>query len=488
MTATISTSPVYLLQPPANLSGKSPCLDDQQYGLGLLALASWLEAQGLTVEARHFPLELTAGRALTELLDEITDSSPLLVAIGLNWVHFSQGAIGVAKALKQRQQDLPIVLGGQHVSLFAEEVAQQFAGDIDAVIVGEAEVPLLECCRALSAGRGLHPGIPGLCIAGSQPSPPSVVSQIDDLPTYSYRTMAPTEGPSPVAGALSTTRGACPRNCAYCVEPVIGRIQGRERVEHHSPERLVEQLRRFISEGIRRVTIQDGFFLQGDHGIIQLAEAIRDAGLNLEHFNVFAHPDSYSELGLAALASCAERTSVDFGVETGSNKVAKLVGRSLRKSTFLATLDAAADLGVHAYTWWLVGLPGEDDKTIAETKAFLSETMRAGAVPRWVSPLILLPKTPMHEAAPRYGVTPRFRTFADYSRFSDTSLAEALLFTDLITHSTATSDHDTLRFRAADLRRYVLDEFSLLTAFWAERGSRAPDLCEARQRIAASFF
>lgn len=53
----------------------------------------------------------------------ILAKSPMLLAIGLNWVHFSPGAIETARRLRERNADLPIIIGGQHAGLFADEIA-----------------------------------------------------------------------------------------------------------------------------------------------------------------------------------------------------------------------------------------------------------------------------------------------------------------------------------------------------------------------------
>jgi len=43
---------------------------------------------------------------------------PGRLAIGLNWLHFSRGAIQFAQLLKRAVSDALIVIGGQHATLF----------------------------------------------------------------------------------------------------------------------------------------------------------------------------------------------------------------------------------------------------------------------------------------------------------------------------------------------------------------------------------
>ncbi|MFZ5636349.1 MAG: B12-binding domain-containing radical SAM protein [Pseudomonadota bacterium] len=482
--------PVWLLQPPANLGGRKPCLDDQQFGLGLLSLSAWLRRHGYRCEGMHLPLALSRGDALDAMLRRIADSDPLLIAIGMNWVHFSVGALALARRLKALLPQCPIVVGGQHASLFAQEIMTRpdvADGDaIDAVIVGEAELPLLRLCETLARGGGIDDAIPGLVRRGGRATPPMVVEDIDALPPYSYRALQPAPA-QPDTAAISTARGACPFRCAWCIEPVVGRVQGRPRLRFHGAEWIADQIALLMAEGRDRFTIQDNFFVGGDRRMIDLSEALRRRGLRPRHLNVFAHPDSYDLAGLQALADCCDRASVDYGVETGSVEVARRNHRRLDPDQVVERVDAAVHCGVEPYTWWMVGLPFEDDAALADTEALIARTMRVGGIPRWVSPLILFPRTPIHDDPVRYGVRLNFAHFEDYARFSETTLTEALLFTDTVTHHAEGGRPDACPQASLRLRRFIHRQFPVLEEFY--HGHRLqPDLDVARKRIESSFF
>lgn len=479
--------PVCILQPPASVTNRSPCLDDRQYGLGILALAAWLEQNGFPVVARHLPLALREGLSVADSIEELRALDPLVVAIGLNWVHFSRGALEIARMVRAALPGVPIVIGGQHASLFAGEIMERYADVVDAVIVGEAERPLLAICEGVAATGRVPAGIGGVRTRDARAAAPDVVADIDSLPVYSYRAMTPAPL-QPRCGAVSTARGACPYRCAYCVEPVVGRAQGRPRLTFHSPARVAEQMARLMAEGVDRFTIQDNFFVGGDRAAIGLAEAMRERGVRPLHLNVFAHPESFGPDGFAALAGAAASTTVDLGVETGAPAVAERVHRSLDPERVQGAVRDATRAGIVPYTWWLVGLPGDDASAREQTRRLLLDTMREGGIPRWVSTLVLLPRTPMHAHPERYGVSPRFETFEDYAAFSEATLAEALHFPDLITHTTDESSAEDLLEESRSLRRFILEHFGELERFYGAGGARAADLSSVRQCIASSFF
>ncbi len=479
--------PVVFLQPPADFANSRPCLDDKQYGLGILALMAWMERHGFSVVGLHLPLAFHSGVDWTQIEERLAGIRPLVFALGLNWVHFSAGALQLAERLKKRFPEVPVVVGGQHATLFADEVLREGSGSVDAVIVGEGERPLLGLCRALRDGNGIPEELPGLARPAAPAAAPDVEPQVDTLPPYSYRSVWP-EAQDTSAGALSTARGACPYRCAWCIEAVIGKLQGRRKLIFHSPARIADQVEKLLAEGVTRFTVQDNFFVGGDRLISAVAEELAQRNLRPAHLNVFAHPESYSEEGFAALAAVAERASVDFGVETGCPEVAGRNHREMDPAQVVAAVETAMRCGVEPYTWWMVGLPGESEVSLRRTEELIRSTMGAGGIPRWVSPLILFPGTAIFRNPEAYGVALRFTGFHDFMRFSTTTLAEALLFQDLSTHSLRGVPESWTGDASLHLRRFIHSRFDLLEARYPPTERLRPDLDAARRTIAQSFL
>lgn len=482
----MTNGPILFVQPPASFDNPSPCLDDKQFGLGILANAAWLRARGFSVDGIHIPLMLHQGFSADDAITLILAKSPLLVAIGLNWVHFSKGALETARRLRERRPSLPIVIGGQHAGLFADEIADSHAAWIDGVIRGEAEMPLLRLAEALSNGERNLSNVPGLHTSRTPALPPEVVNDLDSLPVYSYRSMKPRPLQADVA-AISTARGACPFRCAWCIEPVVGRMQGRTKLHFHSSDRIVDQIEALMQEGISRFTIQDNFFVGGDRKLIALANTLVRRGVRPRHFNIFAHPDSFTADGMSALAGCCDLGSLDYGVETGSPRVAMINNRQLAPDEVVARIASAVSLGLEPYSWWMAGLPGEDEAALSETEDLIARTMDVGGIPRWVSPLILFPQTEIHLRPERYGVRRRFEGFEDYAVFSEISLAEAMMFSEAVAHETAEATRDGITAAAVRLRRFIVENLHRLHRAYAG-AAKPPDLAGVETRIRQSFL
>ncbi|MCB1502148.1 MAG: B12-binding domain-containing radical SAM protein [Bauldia sp.] len=454
--------------------------------MGILANAAWLESHGYTVSGVHIPLSLHYGFTADDTLNMIVGSDPLLVAIGLNWVHFSDGAIQTAQRIKAKRPACPIIIGGQHAGLFAQEIATQNAHCIDGVILGEAEVPLMLICQSLRETGKLPEKLPGLVRGAEDITPAEVVEPMDGLPVYRYSTLRPHPLQANV-GAISTTRGACPFNCSWCIEPVIGRLQGRRKLQFHSADRITDQIDSLMQYGISRFTIQDNFFVGGDKKLVDLANALIKRRLRPAHINIFAHPESYTLQGLEAFSGCCDKASVDYGVETGSRRVATLNNRRLNPDEVVERIANAVSALVEPFTWWMVGLPGEDDQALEETEDLILRTMCVGGIPRWVSPLILLPETPIYRDPARFGVRLRFEGFSEYATFSRATLAEAVMFSHTMTHETREATCDGISAASRRLRKFITDNLHVAESFYASQRLQ-PDLASVRGRVQQSFF
>ncbi len=488
-----SRSRVYIIQPPVNIPQVTPSLDDQQVSLGLLGVGAYLNQNGFDAKGLHIP-NLLANKShnLNDLINEIGESQPLLVAIALNWVHFSKGAIELARLIRQNYPDIKIVIGGQHATLFTRQLAKAAEGCADGIINGEAERTLLNLCQHLENEGQMPLQMPGLFLCSHNQShariiAPDVVQNIDRLPFYDYSFLQARNKKLSVA-ALSTGRGSCPLKCAFCLEHVMGNLQGRNKLHFHSPEWIVAHMRHIMDQGIKQITIQDNLFIGGDKIVAQIADEMERQNIYLDHINIFAHPNSFSETGFQAINHMAKFASIDFGVETGSHRVLEIVNRPSDLDAILENINNAVKAGIVPYTWWLSGLP-DAPQAEEDTCNFMKETMILGAIPRSVNPLVLLPRTPMHERSQDYGIHPRFKRFEDYSLFSQASLQEAQHFGDTITHNTSDRSRNDILEETNRLKKFILAHFSIIETFWK---SRQPllhdDLQQIKEHIQASFL
>lgn len=423
-----------LVQPVAELENSNPVLPQDAVGIGMLTIIAYIEKYGYSGEVVHMPLAIAQGHQLDSIIKHIIDADPDVIGIGLNWLHFSSGALEIAKELRSQFPDKVIVIGGQHATLFSQEIAET-ASYITGVTVGESEVTylkLIECVQRKWSPLGK---VDGLCYcddAGYHYSLPQIVDDLDSIPFYSYKKVWPANNTK--CAAVDTVRGTCPKGCPYCIESRTNTLQGRRKFAFHSPQYIAAQIAEFVREGIPSVTIQDPITLLGEAFLTELCEEILALDIKLKILNIFVEPRTFSGSFFKLLSLCAERVVLDYGIESGAESVLVLSDRWFSPKELLENFKLATHYGIKILTWWMVGMPGETRDTIRDTFQFMRDTLTVGALPRWVTPLILFPQTDMAMNAERYNIYPYYNSFDDYRRYSEVKANRYGVYEQLITH------------------------------------------------------
>jgi radical SAM superfamily enzyme YgiQ (UPF0313 family) len=282
-----------------------------------------LECVGGAVRSRGHEAEIVDLRIDGwDELDRCLGERPDAVGMGCAFTTDVYPGHEVARYVKERWPDVPVVVGGHHASLVPDDFL--YAGsDVDAVAVGEGEMTGIDLLAALEKGRPLE-GVVGLMTrdnrrAGFQER--AFSRDLDVLPppdrtlTARYRKLYH-HGPNTHAAYVETSRG-CPFDCNFCsVWVFYNRRAGRR-----SPAAITREL-----EGLSEETVM-------------FTDDI-----------AFLNYDSYKELGERILASGIKKR---FSCETRCDLVVKYrdLFRSWRKaglrSVFLG-LEKIDDQGLAA--------------------------------------------------------------------------------------------------------------------------------------------
>ncbi|MEN2774632.1 radical SAM protein [Acetivibrio clariflavus] len=458
---------ILLIQPLASFNNSRPVLPQDSVGIGMLTIMAYLKQFGVEGEVIHIPRALSTGYTLDNVFERIKEANPKLIAISLNWLHFSEGALQLASMLREMLPNTTIVIGGQHATLFAEEILE-CSSDIDGITVGESERTFYYLIKELKRGnRKIPKGIPGVMINdpidGIVGSVPEIIEDLDTLPFYTYRDVWPYA--DEVCAALDTVRGECLRKCSYCIESKTNYLQGRKKFTYHSMEYLAKQIKFFVSEGTNNITIQDSFYLLGDKKIQELCQCLKKEGIKLNILNIFVEPTIFEDETLIALKEVANKVSLDYGMETGSAETAELIGRRYDKDKLLEGLKKTSEMGIKILTWWMTGLPiGKTQlpdykrTVLKENMDYIDETIKCGTIPRWITPLILFPHTDMAKNNDYYGIKPYIKTFKEFCAYSRVEANNYGVYYDLLTHETAAQNRREIIESTIALKKAVLDK------------------------------
>ncbi|MEM1542921.1 MAG: radical SAM protein [Ignisphaera sp.] len=414
------------------------------YGYGMLYLGSFLVKNGYKVKFINVPELYQWWGYGKEVISRFTFSgshgrTPILFGIELNWMHQSLGAIELAKRLKEIFPEVFIVFGGVHASLFAKEILSEYSDCVDGVIRGEAELPILDLLKKLESSKSSLEDVSGLVWTknGKIIENPitKIPENIDEIPPYSTKELGLNK--LFVIPAVNIARGPCSMRCIYCIGPLIPRIFGRQKMVCHSVDWIIEQISILIEEGYRRLFFQDYFWSSGKRNLMEIAKGLQKERINekLDYFNMTSAPGFLDE-ELLENFSRAGVDNIDWGVESGSQRVLDIVKRDVTISQIKDSIKTSVRKGIIPNTFWMVGLPGETLEDVRKTFYLLKETIELGGVPRWVTPLIVVPKTRLYEEPERYGIRLLFKSFRDYMAFSNTEHNPNAWYPNLITHET----------------------------------------------------
>lgn len=481
---------IVLIQPPASLDNPRPVLPENSVGIGMLTIIAYIKKFGYQGEVIHIPRALSVGYTLDNILQRIKDENPKVIGIGLNWLHFSEGALQIASILRKMLPKTTIVVGGQHATLFAKEILE-CSKDIDGITIGEAEKTCYYLLEGVNRGiRHIPETIPGVMINhpvnGITGTMPDIIEDLDTLPFYSYRDVWPYT--KEICAALDTVRGECMRNCAYCIESKTNYLQGRKQFVYHSPQYLANQVKSFADEGIDKITIQDPFFLLGDNKIQEFCRCLKDLNIHLSLLNIFVEPKIYNNDTLAALKEAADKVTLDYGMETGASETADFIGRSYNKNSILESLQNASKMGIKILTWWMTGLPGDDRESLKESMDYIEETIKCGTIPRWITPLILFPHTDMWKNNEHYGIKSHIRTFKEFCNYSKVQANNYGVYSDLLTHETTAQSKRVIVESTIALKKAIADKISEHQSTLMSYGWTKTELESIENEVKGSFY
>jgi len=291
-------------------------------------------------------------------------------------------AAELAKVAVETVNGVTTVIGGAHASIVPVETLQRYP-QFSAAVCGEGEVAFLALCKELLNGKlAGEIEIPSV-IARSRdggivgnPSDRQPPVDLDSLPLPARELLdfnayrgAPTPGIScdgTRATQLFTARG-CPGRCIFCCsEHVFGR-----RVRTRSVEHVMEEVRDCVSRfGFRHFTIDNDTFTYDREYVLRFCDEIAALGVTWDCDTRVDRVDS-EILKRMESAGCVK---VAYGVETGSDKVLKLIRKGITHEQVRTAFRMTREAGMMSCAFLMVGNhPEETEEDIAATARFVRE-------------------------------------------------------------------------------------------------------------------
>jgi len=320
-------------------------------------------------------------------------SKPYIFGISCLTINVGQ-SYKIAKLLKIKYPDAKIILGGIHVTALPEEALANECVDI--VVRGEGEETLVLLYDAIKNNRD-YSHIAGISFRENgkimhNPNRP-LIQDLNTIPRFPYELF---DASKYNIGFALSSRG-CPYNCIFCSQRIISGGLYR----FMSCESVIETLDLLINKyNQRNIGFFDDNFFVNKERVKLLCESIVKNKLNAKaKFSCQARGDNVDKEILGYLKA-AGFSSIGLGMETGSERLMKVLNKGETVKENIAAIKLIKDMGFDVSSFFLFGIPSETKEERFETYQIAKE-LKIGYVK--FNNIVPYPATALLEMAKKEG-------------------------------------------------------------------------------------
>lgn len=296
--------------------------------LGIASLAAFLRKSGYTVQVRNLDAEESN---IDEICQEIVEEDPILVGISLLYDLHAVNMCQIAKKLRKKGYEGHLTLGGPFISLSYKSFLLGMK-EIDSVITGEGEIPILNLVNKLKAKESWK-SIPGIVYRENRSviinSAESDVVDFSDLPFPArdmYEKLVNQFQDKKIkmrVASIQTSRG-CRGRCTYCSAPVLGKLLP-VKWRCRKTSSIIEEIKYLVNKfGVEYINIIDenfyGYGKDREKRLIEFAQSIIESKLDVK-FWVEIRTDIKLNESIFRLLRQAGVQDILLGLESGSQSM-----------------------------------------------------------------------------------------------------------------------------------------------------------------------
>jgi B12-binding domain/radical SAM domain protein len=426
--------------------------------IGMLSIADYLDRHGYKVIIDNLGDRMVQSQDF-DAVQHIKNMDAKVFAIGLHFQHHSQGAIEIARLCKKLHPASLVVVGGLTATRFHEEIIQKYKF-VDAVIRGEAEKPFLEFMNGLKPDGGIKAS-PNLTYRNQKGE--TVVTALmppsKNLDEYEYTRFDLLEPKISVYGIESKPRWSlvvgrgCVYNCSICGGSAYSykTYLGMDKPSFRSPAKIVEDIKRLNSQGIRNIGLYQDPRMGGKKYAKELIEALKGETLNMDRLSLDLLVPADEEF-IKSIADIGRQVIVHICPDSGCDAVRKKLGRPYSTEELLETIQLCHKYLIPVTTFFSVGLAGETRDQVLETLDLWAElssldTLTLAKTNYWelgcsipvggpiMGPIVLDPGSLAFDSPEKFGYKLKYKTLEAYIQgLSEPSWHQWLNYeTDLLT-------------------------------------------------------
>lgn len=346
--------------------------------VGLISLAAYLEKEGHEVILANY-----SQKGHRKALKEIHALKPEVAGVSL-FTHNRVDSLKLVQGIRKSVPSCKIIVGGPHATFLADELLKRHR-EIDFIIRGEGELAFAQLLDRIRLKRPPAAKVIEPIVAESLntlPSPGSFSGEMIDIDiNEQFKNVISSRG--------------CPYHCSFCCSPVFW----NNRVRFIRPASIVKDLERLYKKhGIIYFSIRDDNFTFKKQHVLDFSKRLRDSGVYMM-WNCQARVDTADEEMLSTM-KLSGMELIQFGVETGSEKILKLYDKKITVESIKKAAAAARRVGLYLSIYLMTGMTGETRGDVKKTIALIRQILPGDGI---VSPVALYPGTRLYEETRQRG-------------------------------------------------------------------------------------
>ena len=378
--------------------------------IGLAYISSSLKELGFKVEILDAVGEAPKNRTgyykgylvgldLKEIVEKINPNSKC-VGISVIFTHEWPAVVKLISLIKEKFSDMPIILGGEHISAMPE--FSLISSKADYIVMGEGEETIIELIKAIKNKatsqkiEGIGYRINNQVVINNRRHRRQSIDKISYPDWDSFNVKGYHENRF-VGGMYSdkltipilATRG-CPYQCTYCSAPNMWLPLWIPR----DPILVVDEIEYYVKKfGAGNFPFQDLTAIIKRDWIKTFCEELIKRKLNINWQLPTGTRSEAIDSEIAFLIKKSGMISMAYAPESGSEETRKYIKKKMKTDRLFDSIDAAAQADLNVAVFLVIGFPHDLPRHLEENKNFVERLAKHGVTDLSVGFYMALPGT-----------------------------------------------------------------------------------------------